>query len=117
MSAPETIRDAALATDGVLAMHAGPHGTASTYSPSGRIWGVRTGTGRVDVHIVADQSYDLVRLGRAVQRAVRDVAGDYAGEVMVHVEDIAAPAGDADSASSGSGATSVDGQGRPRRSI
>lgn len=115
MIAPEAIRDAVLATAGVLAMHAGPYGTASTYAPSGRIWGVRTGDGRIDVHIVADQSHDLVRLGRDLQQAVRDAAGDYAGEVMVHVEDIAAPVTDGDGAPSGSGATSVDSQGRPRR--
>lgn len=112
---PESIRDATLATEGVLAMHAGPFGTASTYSPSGRIWGVRTSDERIDVHVVADQSYDLVGLGRAIQRAVRDAAGDYAGEVMVHVEDVATPVNDGDGASSGSGATSVDAQRRPRR--
>ena len=85
---PLVVRDAALSVPGVLAMHAGPYGTAATYAAGGRVWGVRLAESRIDVHIVAHESAELRALGHAVREAVGSACGDYAGAIAVHIEDI-----------------------------
>lgn len=115
MTDPHAIREAALATDGVLAMHRGPHGTAAAYSPGiGRVWGVRVADDRIDVHVVAEEGRDLRAVGRAVRDAVRGTVGDYPGEVTVHIEDIATRI-EPGSAPSGAGASPVDTAATARR--
>lgn len=91
MTDPTAIRDAVLATPGVIAMHPGPFGTAATFTAQGRIWGVRLGADRVDVHLVGQVGRRLDALGAAVQAAVRGVSPGYPGAVVVHVEDITVP--------------------------
>ena len=111
---PEVIRDAALTCAGVLAMHAGPFATASTYSAAGRTWGVRIGDGRIDVHIVADQTHDLRTVGREVQAAVRAAADDYPGLIAVHIEDVTLPV-TGGGEPTGTGATSLPSPAQRRR--
>lgn len=94
-----------MSVPGVVAMHAGPYGTASTFSPTGRVWGVRTTPDRIDVHLVAAPDHDLLALGRAVQDAVAASLGGYAGLVAVHIEDTGLP--QTDEPARGRGATRV----------
>lgn len=110
---PAVVRDATLSTPGVLAMHAGPYGTAATYSPEGRVWGVRLAEDRIDVHVVADESASLRPLGRAIREAVRQACGDYPGVVAVHIEDITDALRPGEPA--GTGATPIDRASAPRR--
>ncbi|WP_153505803.1 hypothetical protein [Cumulibacter manganitolerans] len=113
MTDPVVVRDATLSTPGVLAMHAGPYGTAATYSPAGRVWGVRIAEGRIDVHVVADESVALRALGRAVRDAVRRAAGGYPGVIAVHIEDITDALRPGEPA--GTGATPIDREPATRR--
>lgn len=88
---PVAVRDAALATSGVIEMHPGPYGTSATFCAEGRIWGVRTGDAQIDVHIVGESGRELTDLGKAVQSAVRRTLSGYTGEIVVHIEDVTVP--------------------------
>lgn len=114
MSTPEVFRDAALAVPGVLGMHAGPYGTAATFSTSGRVWGVRFGPDRLDVHVITESGRHLGDLGRKIQSAVRAVGDDYAGQVLVHIEDISVPEQNPQPDESGTSASRIDTE-EPRR--
>lgn len=72
-------------------MHPGPHGTAATYSANGRVWGVRIGPGRIDVHVVATAQVPLDRLGQAVRNAVHNAVPNWTDELVVHIEDLSTP--------------------------
>ncbi|GAB3299545.1 hypothetical protein EK0264_18015 [Epidermidibacterium keratini] len=93
MSTPDAvaIERAVRAVPGVGAMHAGPHGTASSFTADGRIWGVRIAPDAIDIHVTSYPGLDLQALGKAVRAAVLAVAGDYAGKVRVHIEDLVEP--------------------------
>lgn len=91
MTDPQAVRDATLAVPGVTGMHPGRFGTAATFSANGRVWGVRLAPGRLDVHVVAATGGSLTSLGRAIQHAVRRTDPDYAGDIVVHIEDLTAP--------------------------
>jgi uncharacterized alkaline shock family protein YloU len=112
---PEAVRDATLAIPAVLGMHPGPHGTAATFSAHGRIWGVRLDEARIDVHIVAAVGHQLAEVGRSVREAVYRAVPDYAGDVVVHIEDITAPQPTAHPHEVASGATVVERTDEPRR--
>ena len=115
MTDPEVVRDAALAVPGVLGMHPGPHGTAATFSANGRIWGVRLDTYRLDVHVVGESGLQLAELGRSVQDAVRRAVPDYAGQVVVHIEDLSVPEPTAQPHEVAAPAIVVEGIEEPRR--
>jgi uncharacterized alkaline shock family protein YloU len=82
----DAIAAAALAVDGVAALHGGMFGEVGTYLPGRRVDGVRIdGTG-VAVHVTVTQGAPVRQTARAVKQAV--AAGMGSTPVTVTIEDV-----------------------------
>lgn len=77
---------------GVVRLHPGRFGTASTFTAEGRVWGVRVAPDFIDLHIVIRPEFPMIELAQAltrmVQQIIRETVVDYAGQVRVHIEDL-----------------------------
>lgn len=85
---------AVLAVPGVVGLHPGPYGTASTFTAAGRIWGVRIGPDDLHVHLVIDSTHHLPTIARQIRSAVRALPGAAATRIAVHAEDLVLPTDD-----------------------
>lgn len=86
-----SIAQAVRSVPGVVDLHSGPFGTASTFTNNGRIWGIRTGPEAIDVHVVTEASTNALAVAAAVRAAIADLDGFAAAglpPISVHIEDI-----------------------------
>lgn len=88
-----SIAQAVRSVPGVVDLHSGPFGTASTFTNHGRIWGIRTGPETIDVHIVTEATTNALVVAAAVRVAIANLDGFAAAglpPISVHIEDIRA---------------------------